>query len=319
MERCDEHHRHRGRGDRRPYRGQARRGRRERERRGARRAPEGDPRARPHAEGERRRDRRPRRGDRPHRRRRRRGPRRARGQGPPARADRGRRRLDPWRPRRWLLTTQNGIPWWYFFKHGGPLRGRSARERRSRRRDRQPSADRRRSSPPSATRRRRSKARASSAISRAIACRSPKSTARKTERIAALSELFTRAGFKSPVAERRAHRNLDEALGQSHLQSGERAHPCDARRHLPLSADARACGGDDAGSANRRRSVRHPLPPQRSKSASPAPRASARTRPRCCRTSSTAGRPRSTRCSARSSSSRAWPMSRPRILTRSMR
>ena len=40
------------------------------------------------------------------------------------------------------LTTQNGIPWWYFFKHGGPLRGPSARKCRSRPRDRRPTAGR---------------------------------------------------------------------------------------------------------------------------------------------------------------------------------
>ncbi len=30
-------------------------------------------------------------------------------------------------PRPWSLTTQNGIPWWYFFKHGGPTRAFGSR------------------------------------------------------------------------------------------------------------------------------------------------------------------------------------------------
>src|SRR5271166_3589824 len=36
-------------------------------------------------------------------------------------------------PETMLLTTQNGIPWWYFFKHGGPSEGRRLEERPRRR------------------------------------------------------------------------------------------------------------------------------------------------------------------------------------------
>ena len=34
-----------------------------------------------------------------------------------------------------ILFAQNGIPWWYFYKSGGPFDGHRLRERRSRRRD----------------------------------------------------------------------------------------------------------------------------------------------------------------------------------------
>lgn len=37
-----------------------------------------------------------------------------------------------------VVTTQNGIPWWYFYKHGGPLDGRSMAARWPRDQGRRP-------------------------------------------------------------------------------------------------------------------------------------------------------------------------------------
>ena len=45
-------------------------------------------------------------------------------------------------PQTLVLTAQNGIPWWYFLKHGGPHEGVRLAERRSRRRDRRQSPGR---------------------------------------------------------------------------------------------------------------------------------------------------------------------------------
>ena len=193
-----------------------------------------------------------------------------------------------------------------------------ARERRSRRRDRSPSADRRH------RRRHQLSGGGDRKPGRHSAYRGPSLAGRRNRRpedrahrgaVRALHE----SGLQIAGAERRALRDLDEALGQSDLQSGERAEPCDARRHLPLRADPRARRGDDAAKRKPLAKRSASVSGSASKSASPARRASARTRPRCCRTSSTAARPRSTRSWARSSNSRASSMSRPRILTPSMR
>ena len=96
-----------------------------------------------------------------------------------------------------VMTTQNGIPWWYFFKHGGPHEGvrlesvdpggviADPADRRCRRRhhlsgggDREPGI-----------------------IRHIEGNRFPVAEidGQKTARIAALSEMFTRAGFKSPA------------------------------------------------------------------------------------------------------------------------
>ena len=138
-----------------------------------------------------------------------------------------------------LMTTQNGFPWWYFFKHGGPHEGVQLESV-------DPGGMIARHLPIDAI---------VAAISyQAAEIESPgvirhieghrlpvaEIDGQKTERIAALSELFTRAGFKSPALSRRAFRDLDEALGQSDLQSDERADPCDFRGHLPLSRQTRA-------------------------------------------------------------------------------
>jgi 2-dehydropantoate 2-reductase len=101
-------------------------------------------------------------------------------------------------PTTMLMTAQNGIPWWYFFKHGGPHEG-----------VRLESVD-----PGGVIARQLPIDAVVAAISyQAAEIESPgiirhieghrlplaEIDGRKTERIAALSELFTRAGFKSPA------------------------------------------------------------------------------------------------------------------------
>jgi 2-dehydropantoate 2-reductase len=102
------------------------------------------------------------------------------------------------KPSTMVMTTQNGIPWWYFFKHGGRYEGH-----------RLESVD-----PGGAIARHLPIGTVVAAISyQAAEIESPgvikhieghrlpvaEIDGRKTERIAALSELFTRAGFKSPA------------------------------------------------------------------------------------------------------------------------
>ena len=97
-----------------------------------------------------------------------------------------------------LMTTQNGFPWWYFFKHGGPHEGVQLESV-------DPGGLIARHLPIDAI---------VAAISyQAAEIESPgvirhiegnrlpvaEIDGQKTERIAALSELFTRAGFKSPA------------------------------------------------------------------------------------------------------------------------
>ena len=142
------------------------------------RASQGDPRARAQAQGERRRDRRARRGDGSHRRGRRRGPDRARSQGAPTLADRSRGRLD----RDALDDAHDDAKRFsvvVLLQAWRTARGGSARERRSRRSDRSPSADRRhrrRHQLPGGGDRKR---RASFDTSKATACRSRKSTGKR--------------------------------------------------------------------------------------------------------------------------------------------
>jgi 2-dehydropantoate 2-reductase len=101
-------------------------------------------------------------------------------------------------PRTMLMTAQNGIPWWYFFKHGGPHEG-----------VRLESVD------PggviagqlpidaivAAISYQAAEIEGPGVIRHIEGHRLPLAEidGRKTERIAALSELFTRAGFKSPA------------------------------------------------------------------------------------------------------------------------
>jgi 2-dehydropantoate 2-reductase len=101
-------------------------------------------------------------------------------------------------PETMLLTTQNGIPWWYFFKHGGPYEGH-----------RLESVD-----PGGVIASHLPADAVIAAISyQAAEIESPgvirhveghrlplaEIDGAKTARVAALAELFSRAGFKSPV------------------------------------------------------------------------------------------------------------------------
>ncbi len=101
-------------------------------------------------------------------------------------------------PRTMVLTTQNGIPWWYFFKHGGPYEGR-----------RLESVD------PggviaghlpidaiiAAISYQAAEIESPGAIRHVEGHRLPLAEidGAKSDRVAALAELFSRAGFKSPV------------------------------------------------------------------------------------------------------------------------
>ena len=216
-----------------------------------------------------------------------------------------------------LMTTQNGIPWWYFFKHGGPHEGVTLESV-------DPGGVIARHLPIDAV---------VAAISyQAAEIESPgvirhieghrlpvaEIDGRKTERIAALSELFTKAGFKSPaLSDVRAEiwTKLWGNLTFNPVSALSHATLEDICRFAPTRALAVAMMRE-AQAVGEAFGIRFRL---RSKSASPARRASGRTRPRCCRISSTAARPRSTRSWARSSNSVGSSMSRPRILTRSMR
>ena len=101
-------------------------------------------------------------------------------------------------PTTMVMTAQNGIPWWYFFKHGGPHEG-------VRLESVDPGGVIARHLPIDAI--------VAAIIYQAAEIESPgvirhieghrlpvaEIDGQKTERIAALSELFTRAGFKSPA------------------------------------------------------------------------------------------------------------------------
>ena len=125
-----------------------------------------------------------------------------------------------------VMTTQNGFPWWYFLKHGGQYEGVQlesvdpggmiadhlpidtvvAGDQLSGCGDREPRRHTAHRGPsPAAGRTRRSQDRADRGAVRALHAR----------------------GLQVAGAERRAVRNLDEALGQSDLQSHKRARPCD--------------------------------------------------------------------------------------------
>ena len=167
-------------------------------------------------------------------------------------------------PSTMLMTTQNGFPWWYFYKHGGPHEGVQLESV-------DPGGVIARHLPIDAV---------VAAISyQAAEIESPgvirhieghrlpvaEIDGQKTERIAALSELFTRAGFKSPV--------LTDVRSEiwMKLWGNLTFNPISALTHATLEdlcrfpPDTRACDGDDAGSASRRRSLRHPFPSQHRK------------------------------------------------------
>ena len=97
-----------------------------------------------------------------------------------------------------IMTTQNGIPWWYFYKHGGPHEG-------VRLESVDPGGVIARHLPidavVAAISYQAAEIEGPGVIRHVEGHRLPLAEidGRKTERIAALSELFTRAGFKSPA------------------------------------------------------------------------------------------------------------------------
>ena len=155
-----------------------------------------------------------------------------------------------------VVTMQNGIPYWYFHQHGGALTGSIVR-----------SVD------PDGIIGRKIPA------DRVVGCvvypaselvapgvvrhiegdRFPlgeldgsDERTRHTHR-----RVFRQCGLQGPGARRHSRRDLAQALGQPDVQSDQRAYALDARRHLPVPADARACRRDDDRGAGGRAQARH--------------------------------------------------------------
>ncbi len=147
-------------------------------------------------------------------------------------------------PRTSVLTAQNGIPWWYFFKHGGPYEG-------ARLESVDPGGVIADNLPiervvasvvyPAAEIERPGVIRHIEGYRFSLA----EIDGAQTERIGKIAASFTHAGFKAPDRQRYPHGALDQALGQRDLQSDQRADPCDARGYLPLQAHPRVGGRDD--------------------------------------------------------------------------
>jgi len=101
-------------------------------------------------------------------------------------------------PTTMVMTTQNGIPWWYFFKHGGPYEGvrLESVDPGGVIADHLPI-----DSLVAAISFQAAEIESAGVIRHIEGHHLPVAEidGRKTERIAALSELFTRAGFKSPA------------------------------------------------------------------------------------------------------------------------
>ena len=143
-----------------------------------------------------------------------------------------------------VVPMQNGIPYWYFHKHGGPLEGRPVN-----------SVD-----PTGVIGKHIPCERVIGCVvypatelvasgrhqarSRAIAFRSANPTAATSERVKRVSECFIRGGLQSPVLAGHPRRDLAQALGQPDVQPDQRAVARDARRHLPVSAEPRTRAAD---------------------------------------------------------------------------
>ena len=209
------------------------------------------------------------------------------------------------------MTVQNGVPWWYFFKHGGPFDGR-----------RIAAVD------PSGTiddaiererivgcivypaggddgagrdpRRRRG-----------TASRSASSTARTASASRPWRRCSSRAGFKSYV--------LDDIRGEIWLKlwGNVSFNPISALTHQTLAGICRNPHTRELAASMMREAqeigekLGDHVPPTRSRSASRAPKASASTRPRCCRSVEAGRTLRSKRWSARSSNSGGSPNADP--------
>ena len=180
-----------------------------------------------------------------------------------------------------VVTMQNGIPFWYFHRHGGPLAGHASCQRRS---DRPLAAD-----PAAAGDRLRRlpglRLVAPGVVRHVEGDRLPlgELDGSRSERVERSPTCFERAGFKAPV--------LDDIRAEIWLKlwGNLTFNPISALSHatlvdicrFPLTRElAAAMMGEASGRRQARHLVRVSL-----KSASPAPRRSASTRRRCCRTS----------------------------------
>ena len=209
----------------------------------------------------------------------------------------------------------NGVPWWYFHGLGGPYEGRRLRQRRPRRRavgrHRAGAGDRLRRLPGGrGGRARRDRARRGRPLhpGRALGRDGPSASS-------AWPQALIAAGLKAPVRAKHPRRDLGQALGQPLLQPDQRADRRHARRDLRRPRHARAGPRDDGRGAGHRREAGRALPDPGRQADRRCGRRSARTRPRCCRTSSAAGRWRSTRWSPRSRRWAAWSRCRRRRST----
>jgi hypothetical protein len=106
-------------------------------------------------------------------------------------------------------------------------------------------------------------------------------------------------GLRGHRLGRRAHRHLVQAVGQSDDEPGERVHRRHHRPHAGRPAGARLLLGGHARGGGHRRAHRLPHRAKRPRTGTPSPPGSARSRPRCCRTSRPADRSSSTPSSAR--------------------
>ena len=209
-------------------------------------------------------------------------------------------------PSTMVLTAQNGIPWWYFFKHGGPHEG-------VRLKSVDPGGVIANHLPIDAI--------IASIVYQAADIESPgvirhiegnrfplaEIDGVKSERVAALSRIFFNAGFKAPViADVRAEI-------WTKLWGNLAFNPISALTHATLDgicrfAPTRALAAAMMREAQaRRRSARRPLSHFGREAHRRRRKQWARTRPRCCRTSRPAVRSSSRRWSARSSNWPAWP------------
>ena len=142
-----------------------------------------------------------------------------------------------------VVTTQNGIPWWYFQKHGGEFEGRRVE-----------TVD------PNGT------LMANVAVERILGCvvfpaaeiaapgviqliegnRFPvgELDGSESERVKTITATFTKAGFKSPVLKDIRAEIWLKLWGNPKLQSDQRPDPLHAGGHLPVPAHAPPRGDD---------------------------------------------------------------------------
>ena len=98
-----------------------------------------------------------------------------------------------------VVTAQNGVPWWYFYRSGGPLEGTRLEAVDPGGRHLAAASGRSAPSAASSIRRPRSRRPASSAMSTATASRSASPRARGASESYALAEALVAAGLKAPV------------------------------------------------------------------------------------------------------------------------